>query len=212
MSVLSDLAAAVEKGKRKVVPGLVQQALDEGIDPNMVLNEGMIDAMGRVGEAFRKGEIFVPEMLIAAKAMQAGVATLKPALAKEGGGSSRGKVILGTVAGDLHDIGKNLVGMMIESAGFEVIDLGVDVADEVFLDTYEKNPDTKIICLSALLTTTMPAMRSTVEKINAASWRGNVKVMVGGAPITQAFCDEIGADCYTPDAASAAEAAKKLAG
>ena len=211
MSVLSDLSAAVEKGKRKVVPGLVQQALDEGIDPNMVLNEGMIDAMGRVGEAFRKGEIFVPEMLIAAKAMQAGVATLKPALA-QGGGSSRGKVILGTVAGDLHDIGKNLVGMMIQSAGFEVIDLGVDVADEVFLDTYEKNPDTKIICLSALLTTTMPAMRSTVEKINAASWRGNVKVMVGGAPITQAFCDEIGADCYTPDAASAAEAAKKLAG
>ena len=211
MSVLSDLSAAVEKGKRKVVPGLVQQALDEGIDPNVVLNEGMIDAMGRVGEAFRKGEIFVPEMLIAAKAMQAGVATLKPALA-QGGGSSRGKVILGTVAGDLHDIGKNLVGMMIESAGFEVIDLGVDVADEVFLDTYEKNPDTKIICLSALLTTTMPAMRSTVEKINAASWRSKVKVMVGGAPITQAFCDEIGADCYTPDAASAAEAAKKLAG
>ena len=171
----------------------------------------MIDAMGRVGEAFRNGEIFVPEMLIAAKAMQAGVATLKPALA-QGGGSSRGKVILGTVAGDLHDIGKNLVGMMIESAGFEVIDLGVDVADEVFLDTYEKNPDTKIIALSALLTTTMPAMRSTVEKINAASWRGNVKVMVGGAPITEAFCKEIGADCYTPDAASAAEAAKKLAG
>lgn len=210
MSVLSDLSAAVEKGKRKVVPGLVQQALDEGIEPNTILNEGMIDAMGRVGEAFRNGEIFVPEMLIAAKAMQAGVSTLKPVLA-QGGGSSRGKVILGTVAGDLHDIGKNLVGMMIESAGFEVIDLGVDVADEIFLDTYAKNPDTKIIALSALLTTTMPAMRSTVEKINAASWRGNVKVMVGGAPITQAFCDEIGADCYTPDAASAAEAAKKLA-
>ena len=211
MSVISDLSAAIEKGKRKVVPGLVQQALDEGIDPNMILNEGMINAMGRVGEAFRDGEIFVPEMLIAAKAMQAGVATLKPALA-QGGSSSRGKVILGTVSGDLHDIGKNLVGMMIESAGFEVIDLGVDVADEIFLDTYAKNPDAKIIALSALLTTTMPAMRSTVEKINAASWRGNVKVMVGGAPITQAFCDEIGADCYTPDAASAAEAAKKLAG
>ncbi len=209
MSVLSELSANVEKGKRKLVPGLVQQALDEGIDPNVILNEGMIDAMGRVGEAFRKGEIFVPEMLIAAKAMQAGVAALKPALASEGS-TSRGKVILGTVAGDLHDIGKNLVGMMIESAGFEVIDLGVDVADEVFLDTYEKNPDTCIIALSALLTTTMPAMRSAVEKINAAPWRSKVKVMVGGAPITQAFCDEIGADCYTPDAASAAEAAKKL--
>ncbi len=210
MSVLEELSLNVEKGKRKIVPGLVQQALDEGIDPNVILNEGMIDAMGRVGEAFRKGEIFVPEMLIAAKAMQAGVATLKPALAGEGA-VSRGKVILGTVAGDLHDIGKNLVGMMIESAGFEVIDLGVDVADEVFLDTYEKNPDTKIIAVSALLTTTMPAMKSVVGKINAAPWRGKVKVMVGGAPITQGFADEIGADCYTTDAASAAEAAKKLA-
>lgn len=210
MSVLQELSLNVEKGKRKLVPGLVQQALDEGIDPNVILNEGMIDAMSRVGEAFRDGKIFVPEMLIAAKAMQAGVATLKPALAA-GGAVSRGKIILGTVAGDLHDIGKNLVGMMLESAGFEVIDLGVDVADEVFLDTYDKNPDTKIICLSALLTTTMPAMRSAVAKINAAPWRGKVKVMVGGAPITQAFCDEIGADCYTSDAASAAEAAKKLA-
>ena len=210
MSVLQELSLNVEKGKRKVIPGLVQQALDEGIDPNVILNEGMIDAMSRVGEAFRDGKIFVPEMLIAAKAMQAGVATLKPALAA-GGAVSRGKIILGTVAGDLHDIGKNLVGMMLESAGFEVIDLGVDVADEDFLDTYEKNPDTKIICLSALLTTTMPAMRSAVAKINAAPWRSKVKVMVGGAPITQAFCDEIGADCYTADAASAAEAAKKLA-
>ena len=210
MSVLQELSLNVEKGKRKVIPGLVQQALDEGIDPNVILNEGMIDAMSRVGEAFRDGKIFVPEMLIAAKAMQAGVATLKPARAA-GGAVSRGKIILGTVAGDLHDIGKNLVGMMLESAGFEVIDLGVDVADETFLETYDKNPDTKIICLSALLTTTMPAMRSAVAKINAAPWRSKVKVMVGGAPITQAFCDEIGADCYTADAASAAEAAKKLA-
>ena len=210
MSVLQELSLNVEKGKRKVIPGLVQQALDEGIDPNVILNEGMIDAMSRVGEAFRDGKIFVPEMLIAAKAMQAGVATLKPALAA-GGAVSRGKIILGTVAGDLHDICKNLVGMMLESAGFEVIDLGVDVADETFLETYDKNPDTKIICLSALLTTTMPAMRSAVAKINAAPWRSKVKVMVGGAPITQAFCDEIGADCYTADAASAAEAAKKLA-
>ena len=210
MSVLQELSLNVEKGKRKLVPGLVQQALDEGIDPNVILNEGMIDAMSRVGEAFRDGKIFVPEMLIAAKAMQAGVATLKPALAA-GGAVSRGKLILGTVAGDLHDIGKNLVGMMLESAGFEVIDLGVDVADQAFLDAYDANPDVKLICLSALLTTTMPAMRSTVAKINAAPWRDKVKVMIGGAPITQAFCDEIGADCYTTDAASAAEAAKKLA-
>lgn len=210
MSVLEELSMNVEKGKRKAVPALVQQALDEGIAPDVILNEGMIEAMGRVGESFRKGEIFVPEMLVAARAMQAGVATLKPSLAS-GESASRGKVIIGTVAGDLHDIGKNLVAMMIESAGFEVIDLGVDVADETFLDVYDKNPDTKIICLSALLTTTMPAMRSAVAKINAASWRGNVKVMVGGAPITQAFADEIGADCYTADAASAAEAAKRLA-
>ncbi len=209
MSVLQELSLNVEKGKRKLVPGLVQQALDEGIDPNVILNEGMIDAMSRVGENFRDGKIFVPEMLIAAKAMQAGVATLKPALAA-GGAVSRGKLILGTVAGDLHDIGKNLVGMMLESAGFEVIDLGVDVSDEAFLDAYNANPDVKLICLSALLTTTMPSMRSAVAKINAAPWRDKVKVMVGGAPITQAFCDEIGADCYTTDAASAAEAAKKL--
>ena len=210
MSVLQELSLNVEKGKRKLVPGLVQQALDEGIDPNVILHEGMIDAMSRVGEAFRDGKIFVPEMLIAAKAMQAGVATLKPALAA-GGAVSRGKIILGTVAGDLHDIGKNLVGMMLESAGFEVIDLGVDVAKEKFVEAVEANPDVKIVCCSALLTTTMPAMRSAVAKINAAPWRSKVKVMVGGAPITQAFCDEIGADCYTADAASAAEAAKKLA-
>lgn len=207
MSVLQELSLNVEKGKRKLVPGLVQQALDEGIDPNVILNEGMIDAMGRVGEAFRDGKIFVPEMLIAAKAMQAGVATLKPALAA-GGAVSRGKIILGTVAGDLHDIGKNLVAMMIESAGFEVVDLGVDVPVEKFLDAYDEN--VKIICCSALLTTTMPALQATVAAINEAPWRANVKVMVGGAPITQEFADKIGADAYTADAASAAKRAKEL--
>lgn len=196
-------------GKAKLVPAAVQEALDEGCEANALLDT-MISAMDVVGENFKNGAIFVPEMLMAAKAMKKGVEVLKPHLAS-GAAGALGKVIIGTVAGDLHDIGKNLVGMMLESAGFEVIDLGVDVADEVFLDTYDKNPDTKIICLSALLTTTMPAMRSAVAKINAAPWRSKVKVMVGGAPITQAFCDEIGADCYTSDAASAAEAAKKLA-
>ena len=208
MAKLDELKVAVEKGKAKLVPGLVQAALDEGTAPVDALN-AMIDSMGVVGENFKNGTIFVPEMLIAAKAMKKGVEVLKPMLAS-GEAGAKGKVIIGTVAGDLHDIGKNLVAMMIESTGFEVIDLGVDVPVEKFMATYEANPDTKIIACSALLTTTMPALKDTVAAINAAAWRGNVKVMVGGAPITQAFADEIGADAYTPDAASAAAKASEL--
>ena len=166
-------------------------------------------AMDVVGEKFKNNEIFVPEMLISAKAMKKGVEVLKPHLAS-GEMGSMGKMIMGTVAGDLHDIGKNLVIMMIESAGFEVIDLGVDVPVERFLSAYEENPDTTIIGCSALLTTTMPALEATVAAINAAPWRDKVKVMVGGAPITQAFADKIGADAYTTDAASAAKRAKEL--
>ena len=198
----------MEKGKAKLVPGLVQATLDEGTAPVDALN-AMIESMGVVGEAFKNGTIFVPEMLIAAKAMKKGVEVLKPLLAS-GEAGAKGKVIIGTVAGDLHDIGKNLVAMMIESTGFEVVDLGVDVPVEKFLAAYEANPDTKIIACSALLTTTMPALKDTVAAINAAAWRGNVKVMVGGAPITQAFADEIGADAYTSDAASAAAKASEL--
>ena len=209
MAKLDELKVAVEKGKAKLVPGLVQATLDEGTAPVDALN-AMIESMGVVGEAFKNGTIFVPEMLIAAKAMKKGVEVLKPLLAS-GEAGAKGKVIIGTVAGDLHDIGKNLVAMMIESTGFEVVDLGVDVPVEKFLAAYEANPDTKIIACSALLTTTMPALKDTVAAINAAAWRGNVKVMVGGAPITQAFADEIGADAYTPDAASAAKKAKELA-
>ncbi len=208
MAKLDELKVAVEKGKAKLVPGLVQANLDEGTAPVDALN-AMIDSMGVVGENFKNGTIFVPEMLIAAKAMKKGVEVLKPMLAS-GEAGAKGKVIIGTVAGDLHDIGKNLVAMMIESTGFEVIDLGVDVPVEKFLAAYEANPETKIIACSALLTTTMPALKETVAAINAASWRGNVKVMVGGAPITQAFADEIGADAYTPDAASAAAKASEL--
>ena len=166
----------------------------------------MISAMDVVGENFKNGVIFVPEMLIAAKAMKLGVETLKPHLAS-GAAGALGKVIIGTVAGDLHDIGKNLVAMMIESAGFEVIDLGVDVSAAKFVEAYEANPDTKIMALSALLTTTMPALQECVGAINAASWRGNVKVMVGGAPITQEFADKIGADAYTQDASTASDIA-----
>ena len=198
----------VVRGKAKLVPAAVQEALDEGCNPNDVLNT-MIAAMDVVGENFKNGVIFVPEMLIAAKAMKKGVEVLKPHLAS-GAAGALGKVIIGTVAGDLHDIGKNLVAMMIESAGFEVIDLGVDVPVEKFLSAYEENPDTKIVACSALLTTTMPALEETVTALNAAPWRGNVKVMVGGAPITQEFADKIGADAYTPDAASAAKRAKEL--
>ena len=198
----------VVRGKAKLVPPAAQEALDEGCEASALLDT-MIAAMDVVGENFKNGEIFVPEMLISAKAMKKGVEVLKPHLAT-GATGALGKVIIGTVAGDLHDIGKNLVAMMIESAGFEVIDLGVDVPVEKFLSTYEENPDTKIIACSALLTTTMPALEATVAAVNAAPWRSKVKVMVGGAPITQEFADKIGADAYTPDAASAAKRAKEL--
>ena len=198
----------VTRGKAKLITAAVQETLDEGVAATDILS-AMIDAMDVVGEKFKNNEIFVPEMLISAKAMKKGVEVLKPHLS-DGGVGRMGKMIMGTVAGDLHDIGKNLVIMMIESAGFEVIDLGVDVPVEKFIQTYEENPDTKIIGCSALLTTTMPALADTVAAINAAPWRGKVKVMVGGAPITQEFADKIGADAYTPDAASAAKAAKEL--
>lgn len=200
----------VVRGKAKLVPAAVQETLDEGVEASKILDT-MISAMDVVGENFKNGTIFVPEMLIAAKAMKKGVEVLKPHLAS-GAAGALGKVIIGTVAGDLHDIGKNLVAMMIESAGFEVIDLGVDVPVERFLAAYEENPGTKIIACSALLTTTMPALQETVAALNAAPWRKNVKVMVGGAPITQEFADKIGADAYTPDAASAAKKAKELVG
>ena len=209
MSKLQEIADVVIAGKAKLVGGLVQEALDAGTDPNEILNS-MIDAMGTVGEKFKNNEIFVPEMLVAARAMKKGVEVLKPHLASGTAGAA-GKVIIGTVAGDLHDIGKNLVAMMIESAGFEVIDLGVDVAPEKFIEAVRANPDVKIVGCSALLTTTMPSLRDTVAALNAQDFRGNIKVMVGGAPITQEFADEIGADAYTPDAASAAQKAKELA-
>ena len=210
MAGIQEVYALVEKGKAKVIANAVQEALDAGCDPTEILNDGMIKAMDAVGEKFKNGEIFVPEMLVAARAMKKGVEVLKPHLATGAAGAA-GKVIIGTVAGDLHDIGKNLVSMMLESAGFEVIDLGVDVPKEKFVEAYEANPDTKIICCSALLTTTMPALKEAVALINEASFRPNVKVMVGGAPITQAFADEIGADAYTEDAASCAKKARELA-
>lgn len=210
MSKIEELAIAVENGKSKLVQGLVQEALDEGNAPLEVLNKGMIDAMAVVGEKFKNNEIFVPEMLVAARAMKKGVEVLKPLLTGENA-VSVGKAVIGTVYGDLHDIGKNLVALMIESAGFEVNDLGVDVSAEKFLEAV-KDPEVKIVGVSALLTTTMPAMKDIVSQLNACPERANFKVMVGGAPITQEFADEIGADAYTADAASAASMAKSLVG
>lgn len=209
MSKIEEVAKLVEIGKAKLVGKAVQEALDEGCDPQEILNKGMIDAMAVVGEKFKNNEIFVPEMLVAARAMKKGVEVLKPHLAS-GATGVKGKLIIATVAGDLHDIGKNLVAMMIESAGFEVIDLGVDVPIEKFVEAVRENPDVKVVGVSALLTTTMPAMKDTVEALNKEDFRKNIKIMVGGAPITQEFADEIGADAYTADAATAAQVAKQL--
>lgn len=209
MAGIQEVYELVVKGKAKKVAPAVEAALEEGCEPVAILNEGMIAAMDEVGVKFKNGEIFVPEMLVAAKAMKNGVAVLKPYLSS-GESGAPGKVIIGTVAGDLHDIGKNLVAMMLESSGFEVIDLGVDVAKEKFVEAFEENPDTKIICCSALLTTTMPALRDTVALLNTLPERSRIKVMVGGAPINAKFAEEIGADAYTEDAASCAQKAKEL--
>ena len=209
MSKIAELAHAVEIGKSKLVPGLVQEAIDEGNAPIDILNQGMIDAMAVVGEKFKAGEIFVPEMLVAAKAMKKGVEALKTHM---GGDSNHkiGKMAMGTVFGDLHDIGKNLVIMMIESTGYEVVDLGIDVPTESFVEA-ANDPEVTVIGVSALLTTTMGAMQDTVAALNKHPRRSEFKIMVGGAPITEAFAKEIGADVYTEDAASAGQAAKALA-
>jgi corrinoid protein of di/trimethylamine methyltransferase len=209
MSKIQEIAAAVEAGKAKIVGGLVEEALAEGSDPIEILNKGMIEAMNSVGIKFQRNEIYVPEMLVAARAMKKGVEILKPRLAAAGS-TTIGKVVIGTVAGDLHDIGKNLVAMMIESTGFEVVDLGVDVPVAKFVDAVDGDAGINIVAVSALLTTTMPAMKETVAALNASANRSRFKVIVGGAPITQDFANEIGANAYAPDAASAAQAAKAL--
>ena len=208
--MLDSVKTMVVNGKLKKIEETVQEALDDGATTQEVL-DSMMDAMDEVGGKFQRNEIYVPEMLVAAKTMQRGVGVLKPLLG--GGGVAKyGKYVIGTVAGDLHDIGKNLVAMMIEAAGFEVIDLGIDVPAEKFVEAVKANPDCKVVGVSALLTTTMEAMRVTVKALIDAGCKDQVKIMVGGAPITQAFADEIGADAYTTDAASAANKAKELAG
>lgn len=203
--MLSQISENLQKGKAKVVKQLVQEAIDAGISAQDILEKGLIAGMNVVGEKFRNNEIFVPEVLVAARALNMGSALLKPLLAADGVKAS-GRVCIGTVQGDLHDIGKNLVKMMMEGKGLEVIDLGTDVAPETFVQTAIEQ-DCQIICCSALLTTTMPTMGEVVKAAEAAGIREKVKIMIGGAPVTQAFCEEIGADAYTPDAASAADAA-----
>jgi len=205
MGILNDISENLQKGKSKLVKQLVQQALDEGVKPNDILSEGLLSGMSIIGEKFKNNEVFVPEVLVAARAMNMGAQILKPYLA-DAGIKAVGKVCIGTVQGDLHDIGKNLVKMMLEGKGLEVIDLGTDVAPETFVETaIEQN--CRVICCSALLTTTMPVMAEVVKLAEEKGIRDKVKIMIGGAPVSQEYCDKIGADCYTVDAASAADAA-----
>ncbi len=206
--LIKEIYANVMEGEADVVKEKVQAALKAGIQAPVILNEGMIAAMGEVGRLFEEGEFFVPEMLIAARAMQAGLALLRPFL-KEADVRSAGKVVIGTVKGDLHDIGKNLVAMMLEGAGFEIIDLGTDVDPERFVEAVREH-SAQILALSALLTTTMPSMKATIEALTTAGLHGQVKVMIGGAPITQEYANQIGADGFSPDASRAVATAKSL--
>ena len=208
MSILNDISENLQRGKAKVVKELVQQAIDQGIPAQQILDEGLLSGMNVVGEKFKNNEVFVPEVLVAARAMNMGASLLKPLLA-ESGLKARGRVCIGTVKGDLHDIGKNLVKMMMEGKGLEVIDLGTDVAPETFVETAQKE-NCSVICCSALLTTTMGVMGDVVKAAEAAGIRDHVKIMVGGAPVTEAFCQQINADKYTPDAATAADVAVEL--
>jgi len=208
MSSLNEISIFLQQGRAKNVKEAVQKALDEGMEAKDILNKGLLDGMNIIGEKFKKNQVYVPEVLIAAKAMYAGMDILKPILT-ETGVESAGKVVIGTVKGDLHDIGKNLVKMMMEGRGLEVIDLGIDVAPEEFIEA-AKEHNAKIIACSALLTTTMTQMKKVVELTIEHGIRDQVTIMVGGAPVTDNFCKSIGADIYTPDAASAAEAAARV--
>jgi 5-methyltetrahydrofolate--homocysteine methyltransferase len=208
-ALIQPLYDSILEGDRAASAQQVQQALEAGIDPSEILNQGMVAAMGEVGRLFEEGEYFVPEMLIAARAMQAGLAVLKPHLVKANI-QSAGKIVAGTVKGDLHDIGKNLVCMMLEGSAFEIVDLGTDVAPEKFVEAV-RSTGAKIVVMSALLTTTMPNMKVTIDALEAAGVRKQVKVMIGGAPITQKYADEIGADGYSSDASRAVSLAHSLA-
>lgn len=203
--ILNEISENLQRGKAKAVKELVAQAIEAGIGPDTILNEGLMPGMNIIGKKFKEGTVYVPEVLVAARAMNTGAQMLKPLLA-EAGVQAVGKVCIGTVQGDQHDIGKNLVKMMLEGKGLEVVDLGVDVPPERFVQT-AIDEKCQIICCSALLTTTMGVMEEVVKKALEAGIRDQVKIMIGGAPVDEAFCEKIGADKYTPDAASAADAA-----
>ena len=206
MEILQQISQLLQRGRAREIKDAVQQALDQQIAPKDILVEGLISGMSIIGEKFKNNEIFVPEVLIAARAMNAALEILKPALIQSGV-KPYGRAIICTVRGDMHDIGKNLVKMMIEGQGIEVIDLGVDVHESKIVEAIKQHKP-EIVCLSALLTTTMMAQKDTVNAIKAAGLRDKVKIMVGGAPVTAEFARQIGADAYTPDAASAAEVAR----
>lgn len=206
MDKLSEIKELMQQGRAKNVVTLVQEALDEGIEANVILNDALLAGMAIIGDKFKQEEIFVPEVLVAARAMNKGVEVLKPYL-QDSSNISKGTAVLGTIKGDLHDIGKNLVRIMMEGKGIDVIDLGTDISAETFIDEAKKN-HADIICCSALLTTTMPEMKRVVDLVKAENL--DVKVMIGGAPVNQEFCDEIGADYYTDDAASAADVAASI--
>lgn len=206
--VLEEISAKLQKGKMKDVAALTQQAFDEGIDALTILNEGLMPGMDVIGERFKKNTIFIPEVLIAARAMAAGTDILRPLLSA-GSGEQKGTVVLGTIKDDLHDIGKNLVRMMMESKGLNVIDLGVNVKPEKYIEAAIEH-NAEIIACSALLTTTMVHIKDVVTAVQESPLAGKVKIMVGGAPINQAFCDSVGADCYSPDAPTAAVDALRL--
>ncbi len=210
MADLTQIAENVIRGQAPKVKALVESALAEGTPVASILHEGLIKGMGVVGEKFKNNEFYVPEVLIAARAMKMGMALIRPLLA-DAGVEPIGKVAIGTVKGDLHDIGKNLVGMMLEGAGFEVIDLGIDVSAEKYIDAIQTK-GAQIIGMSALLTTTMPGMKTTIDAIREAGLRDQVKILIGGAPVTQSYANEIGADGYARDAASGADRAKELVG
>ncbi len=207
--ILQKIASNLYNGEEEAVAELVQQAIDKGMAPNEVLQGGLIAGMDEVGKDFKAGDLFVPEVLIAARAMHAGMSVLRPLLA-ETGTVGLGKYLIGTVKGDLHDIGKNLVKMMLEGAGFEMIDLGTDVTPEGFVAAVRQHQP-RLIGMSALLTTTMVQMKTTIDALEEAGLRGSVKIMIGGAPVTAAYAQQIGADAFAPDAASAVDVARSLA-
>jgi len=207
---LMEMAASLIEGDAPSVKELTEKALAEGIEPARIVNEGLIPGMSEVGRRFKAGEFYLPEVLIAARAMHAGLDIVKPLFSRYDF-KPVGTVVLGTVKGDLHDIGKNLVGMMLEGAGFQVIDLGVDVSPDKFVEAV-KERRSHVVAMSALLTTTMPSMKATIEALKEAGLQGEVKVLVGGAPLTQRYADETRADGYAPDAASAVDKARELLG